>query len=175
MNAILGVLKVLLLILLIVTMFSNGKIYSWFPGHTHTNAQTHIEDTSDHAVHIPVKVVLVMGGGLHMGDLLSWGNKHTLRHFLPKTIQSVVYLKMFYLKLSMLLIAVRKLFSPFTHFCTCREHYSWLRVPLQTIATVVVVLNKNSRGRATTDWEWARAPDTVQVGAACEWLQITAS
>lgn len=61
---------------------------------THLNqTHTHTEDTSHYvAVYIPVKVVLVMGGGLHMGDLLSWGKQtHTLRHFLSKAIQLVVY------------------------------------------------------------------------------------
>ena len=47
----------------------------------HTDTYVHTGHRTSHhaalAVDIPVKVVLVMGGGLHMGDLLSWGETNT--------------------------------------------------------------------------------------------------
>lgn len=74
-----------------LSLSSNAKsnvYYSFFQfPHAHTTYKTYLHDTSHYLpMCIPVKVVLVIGGGLHMGDLLSrWEQTYTMSHFLKKT------------------------------------------------------------------------------------------
>lgn len=42
------------------------------------------------SVYVPVKVVLVIGGGLHMGDLLSWGKQRATQNSRLLTLKITV-------------------------------------------------------------------------------------